>query len=332
MKSIAFFNNKSGVGKTTLVYHLAWMFAELGLSVVVADLDPQANLTSMFLEDEELESIWGDQTIARTVADSLTALMEVTDDADDPYLAPINDSIGLLVGDLALSRLENELSIQCPLCLDGKTRAFRVITSLWRLLAKAAKQRKADVVLIDVAPSLGALNRAALIAASEVVIPLLPDLYSIQGLKTLGPVLQDWRQEWGERLESNPAPTLSMPEGKMTPVGYVVLQHAVRLDRPVKANQRWLDRVPSVYRRSVLAETPSKGSIEATPDNDPNCLAQLKHYRSLMPLAQEARKPMFLLTPADGALGGHFQAAQACRKDFHALALKIAKRCKILIP
>jgi len=332
MKSIAFFNNKSGVGKTTLVYHLAWMFAELGLSVVVADLDPQANLTSMFLEDEELESIWSDQTIARTVADSLTALMEVTDDADDPYLAPINDSIGLLVGDLALSRLENELSIQWSLCLDGKTRAFRVITSLWRLLAKAAKQRKADVVLIDVAPSLGALNRAALISASEVVIPLVPDLYSIQGLKTLGPVLQDWRQEWGERLESNPVPTLSMPEGKMTPVGYVVLQHAVRLDRPVKANQRWLDRVPSVYRRSVLAETPSKGSIEATPDNDQNCLAHLKHYRSLMPLAQEARKPMFLLTPADGALGGHFQAAQGCRQDFHALALKIAKRCKILIP
>jgi cellulose biosynthesis protein BcsQ len=166
MKSIAFFNNKSGVGKTTLVYHLAWMFAELGLSVVVADLDPQANLTSMFLEDEELESIWGDQTIARTVADSLTALMEVTDDADDPYLAPINDSIGLLVGDLALSRLENELSIQWPLCLDGKERAFRVITRMWRMLAKAAKQRKADVVLIDVAPSLGALNRAALIAAA----------------------------------------------------------------------------------------------------------------------------------------------------------------------
>jgi cellulose biosynthesis protein BcsQ len=332
MKSIAFFNNKSGVGKTTLVYHLAWMFAELGLSVVVADLDPQANLTSMFLEDEELESIWSDQTIARTVAGSLTALMEVTDDADDSYLAPINDSIGLLVGDLALSRLENELSIQWPLCLDGKTRAFRVITSLWRLLAKAAKQRKADVVLIDVAPSLGALNRAALIAASDVVIPLVPDLYSIQGLKTLGPALQDWRQEWGERLKRNPVPTLSMPEGKMTPVGYVVLQHAVRLDRPVKAYQRWLDRVPSVYRRSVLAETPSKGSIEATPDNDPNCLAQLKHYRSLMPLAQEARKPMFLLTPADGALGGHFQAAQACRKEFRALASDLAGRCSIPLP
>ncbi|MEB3325775.1 MAG: ParA family protein, partial [Cyanobacteriota bacterium] len=77
---------------------------------------------------------------------------------------------------------------------------------------------------------------------------------------------------------------------------------------------------------------PSKGWIEATPDNDPNCLAQLKHYRSLMPLAQEARKPMFLLTPADGALGGHFQAAQACRKEFRALATTLAERCSIPLP
>jgi cellulose biosynthesis protein BcsQ len=238
----------------------------------------------------------------------------------------------LIVGDLSLSSVEDELSDQWPDCLDRKARAFRVITAFWRMLEMGAAQQQADVVLIDVAPSLGALNRTALIAASHVVIPLVPDLYSIQGLKNLGPTLKAWRQEWGERLERNPVPELSMPDGKMTPVGYVVLQHAVRLDRPVKAYQRWLDRVPSVYRRSVLAEPASKGSIEVTPDNDPNCLAQLKHYRSLMPLAQEARKPMFLLTPADGALGGHFQAAQACRKEFKALAATLAGRCSIPLP
>ena len=332
MKTLAFFNNKGGVGKTTLVYHLAWMFAELGLSVLAADLDPQANLTSMFLSEDELEDIWEEDGSSRTVTGCLAPLMEGTGDIAKPYIAPITPQIGLIVGDLSLSSVEDELSDQWPDCLDRKARAFRVITAFWRMLEMGASQQQADVVLIDVAPSLGALNRTALITASHVVIPLVPDLYSIKGLKNLGPTLKAWREEWGERLERNPVPTLSMPQGKMTPVGYVVLQHAVRLDRPVKAYQRWLDRVPSVYRRSVLAETPSKGSIEATPDNDPNCLAQLKHYRSLMPLAQEARKPMFLLTPADGALGGHFQAAQACRKEFRALASDLAGRCSIPLP
>ena len=55
---VAFFNNKGGVGKTSLVYHLAWMLGGMGVGVVAADLDPQANLTSAFLEEEALERLW----------------------------------------------------------------------------------------------------------------------------------------------------------------------------------------------------------------------------------------------------------------------------------
>jgi len=79
-----------------------------------------------------------------------------------------------------------------------------VITSYWSLFARAAIERQTDVVLMDVAPSLGALNRAALIAASQVVIPLLPELTSIEGLKNLGPVLRGWREGWRERLDRLP--------------------------------------------------------------------------------------------------------------------------------
>jgi len=60
MKTIAFFNNKGGVGKTFLVYHLAWMFADHGVKTIVVDLDPQANLTAMFLDAERLEALWPD--------------------------------------------------------------------------------------------------------------------------------------------------------------------------------------------------------------------------------------------------------------------------------
>jgi cellulose biosynthesis protein BcsQ len=332
MKTLAFFNNKGGVGKTTLVYHLAWMFADLGLSVLAADLDPQANLTSMFLPEDMLEEIWEECGPARTVWDCLAPLLEGSGDIARPYVAPISPQIGLIVGDLKLSCAEDELSGQWPACLDRKARAFRVITAFWRVLAMGAAQQQADVVLIDVAPSLGALNRTALIAASHVVIPLVPDLYSIQGLKNLGPTLKTWRQEWEERQGKNPSPELSLPPGAMTPVGYVVLQHAARLDRPVRAYQRWLDRVPSVYRRSVLDEPNPGGLSDVKPEDDPNCLGQLKHFRSLMPLAQEARKPMFALTPADGALGGHLQAVVACRQEFKALATTIAQRCCIPLP
>jgi len=175
--------------------------------------------------------------------------------------------------------------------------------------------------LLDVGPNLGALNRAALIAAEYVVVPLAPDMYSLQGLNNLGPTLRRWRSEWEERLIKNPVEKLSLPKGEMEPVGYVVMQHGLRDNRPVKAYKRWMDRIPRTYQESVLSEV---GSAPAEVVNDEQCLALLKHYRSLMPLAMEAHKPMFQLRPADGAIGAHVAAVQACYADFENLARKIA--------
>jgi len=148
-------------------------------------------------------------------------------------------------------------------------------------------------------------------------------------LRNLGPTLRRWQAEWRERRERNPIGELEVPEGAMEPIGYVVMQHAVRLDRPVKAYRRWMDRIPAVYRESVLDEQPD---ADIAIDVDPHCLASLKHFRSLMPLAQEARKPMFALKPADGAIGGHAAAAQECYRDFRALARNIADRCGVTLP
>ena len=58
---ITFFNNKGGVGKTSLVYHLAWMLSDIGHQVLACDLDPQSNLTSMFIGEERLEVLWPDK-------------------------------------------------------------------------------------------------------------------------------------------------------------------------------------------------------------------------------------------------------------------------------
>ena len=285
MKTIAFFNNKGGVGKTSLVYHLAWMYAELGVKVVAADLDPQANLTSMFVNDNRLEELWSEERRTQTIFGALQPLLEGTGDIAAPHVERVSSKIGLLVGDLALSASEDELTRQWSECLDRKPRAFRVLSAVWRLLEQAAAQREATLVLMDVGPNLGAINRAALISAENVVIPLAADLYSLQGLRNLGPTLQRWREEWSERRGRNPLLDLSVPPGDMRPAGYVLMQHAVRLDRPVKAYDRWMTRIPDTYERALLDRQPS-GIADVSEDS--NCLAALKHYRSLMPMAQEA--------------------------------------------
>lgn len=348
--AIAFFNNKGGVGKTSLVYHLAWMFADLGLRVVAADLDPQANLTAAFLLEERLEQLWLNEQHTQTIFGAIQPLRRGIGDIAQPHLEFVeegtqqdvtslyiqqrlfneNSPIALLVGDLLLSGFEDNLSEAWPRCLDRDERSFRVMSSFWRIIQKAAEQHHAHIILIDLGPNLGAINRAALIAADHVVVPLSPDLFSLQGLRNLGPTLHRWRTEWGERVIRNPASDVPLPEGHMQPVGYVVLQHAVRMDRPVKAYDRWIAQIPTEYRIHVLQQKSSNKEMHI--ETDPHCLALLKHYRSLMPLAQESHKPMFHLKPADGAIGSHIQAVRGAEKDFQALAQQIAKRTQVTLP
>ena len=113
-----------------------------------------------------------------------------------------------------------------------------------------------------------------------------------------------------------------LPTGEMKPIGYVISRYSSHGRGAAKAFQRWIDRAPYIYVHDVLG-LPQEVSPAAVDDNR---LAQLKDYRSLMPMAQEARKPMFLLKPADGAIGGHQAAVQECYRDFEALAAEIEQR------
>ena len=325
MRTIAFFNNKGGVGKTSLVYHIAWMFKEMGLRVIAADLDPQANLTSIFLSEERLEELWEED--AKTLYGAFRPLTRGVGDIDDAHIEEADSSIGLLVGDLSLSATEDHLSLQWPLSLDRDERAFRVLSAFHRLIGRAGTEFEAEIALIDVGPNLGAINRSALIASDHVVLPLGPDLFSLQGLRNVGPRLRQWREEWSERLDKAPGDMdIDLPRGRMRPEGYILMRHSVRLDRPVRSYQRWIERMPNAYHRMILDE-PDPDNLLI--DDDDACLAQLKDYRSLMPMAQEARKPMFLLRPGDGAIGGHQTAVTSCYEDFRILAGKIAAQCGI---
>jgi cellulose biosynthesis protein BcsQ len=319
---IAFFNNKGGVGKTSLVYHLSWMYHDLGHRILAADLDPQANLTAVFLEEERLEQLWSSPEHRGTIWDAIDPLLKGVGDVAEPHVEPVAEGLGLLVGNLRMARFEDELSQQWPNCLDGKERAFRVISSYWRLIQMAAERQRAEVALVDVGPNLGAINRAALVASDHVAVPLAPDLFSLQGLENLGPTLERWRKEWAERQTKNPEATLELPRGRMEPIGYIVLQHAIRLDRPVRAYDRWVAKIPMTYAASVLGKDRASKTVE----KDENCLGLLKHYRSLMPMAQEARKPIFHLKPADGALGAHGTAVRNARADFERLAEEVETR------
>jgi len=326
MNTIVLFNNKGGVGKTTLTFNLAHMAARLGHRVAVLDYDPQCNLTSIFLGETELADIWQSGAAGRTVASCIEPVRRGKGDVQVPHVVPIGDNLWLLPGHLDLSRFEQELAQQWPQTMSsGNERALDVTTALDVLSNLVADRVRADLVFVDVGPSLGALNRAALLACDAVVLPLAPDLFSLQGMRNVGPVLRDWREDWsvvrerhmGERVQAK------LPPHSFTPVGYVVQQHLARNDQAVKGYAKWAEAIPATFRKEVLGlEGEGSVSVEA----DSHCLASIRHFASLVPIAQQARKPMFDLKQSDGIGGGQIQAVARCRGEFEQLVHKIVDR------
>ncbi len=332
MKSIVFFNNKGGVGKTTLVYHLAWMYRDLGLKVLAIDLDPQANLTVALCPEDELEALYESEPPLSVMA----ALRPLIDREGDIGEAPVVmvEGIALIPGDLALHEFDDRLAETWPKCLDDKMSevkdAIKVQTAFYRVLRRASAQVQADVVLIDVGPSLGALNRSVLLAADAVVVPLAADLFSLRGLRNVGPTLRQWRQGWNSRRTAAASKGIQgLPDGAMRAIGYVALHHAVRDNRPVKAYRRWIAKIPVDYHAHVLQE---EWKADRDPTTDPHLLATTRNYMSLMALSQESRKPVFALTARDGAMGGHAARVAEARGDFERLARRIADKAGIPIP
>jgi chromosome partitioning protein len=232
----------------------------------------------------------------------------------------ITDKIGLLAGDLELSMFEDKLSENWGKCNDGDEAAFRIISSFYRIIKEAGNRMEANYCIIDIGPNFGAINRATLIAADYVVVPMAADLFSLQGLKNLGTRLEKWKAEWIKRKSENPEPSLELPNSDIRPLGYVVMQHGIKESRPVKSYLNWANRIPHVFREFVLKEKITK---EIKVEQDEYCIALLKHYHSLIPMAMETRKPIFLLKPSEGAIGAHLGAVKNAYSDFKFLTEKI---------
>lgn len=323
MKSIIFFNNKGGVGKTTTVYHVAWMLSELGIKTIAIDLDPQSNLTSMFLTPDRLENVY-ENNHPITILDSINPVV-----AGDPYkpihIEQINDNLGLILGNLSLSTFEDNLSDAWLKCLNSESYSFKLTSIFNTIINDAVEQFNAEIVLIDVGPNLGAINRAVTISSDFIIMPVASDLFSLQGIKNLGVTLNIWKKQWKQRSDLKPGNiSFEIPDKMSNPIGYIVMQYSAKESRPVKSYLRWANRIPSVFAEFVLGNNSAILSVE----EDDYCIALLKHYRSLAPMSMEAHKPIFLLKPADGAIGAHVYAVQKCYEEFSTLTEKILQRCK----
>lgn len=323
MKTIAVFDY-GGADRASVVYHLAWMYAELDYRVVVADLNPQARLTSLFLDYAQIQALLRETPPKGTVYSALLPLLR-GDGAEvrTPHVIEIAPGLGLVAGDMLLSLAADRLAQAWQQCADAAGDVgLDATVYIWRALKLAAVTRSADLVLMDVG-GFDPVSRAALVAADHVVVHVEFGPYSLPGIREIGEALWQWRFDWQKRQEL--ATTKDLPNGAMKSVGYVALPPASDIHRPAEAYTEWLDRIPNEYSHRVAGNPTPTAS-------DGHCLGHLQHFVTLRSLAEDARKPIFAMKPADGILGGYANVVRGCYNDFRALATEIASRCELPPP
>jgi len=221
MKIISIFNNKGGVGKTTLTYHLAHILAEMGKKVLILDMDSQCNMSLYGMQEEKLEEIWKEEdNVIDNGFDSAKQQMEKEDFnrlfetprtmhfllksveegiSDFKALPPpvkITDNLHLIPSRLTLFMYENKISERWSGMFLGEALSIRTVTRIRNLAELYASQNHYDFVIIDTSPSLGMLNKVIISTVDGFMIPCLPDMFSLYGIKNIGAALTQWQREF----------------------------------------------------------------------------------------------------------------------------------------
>lgn len=307
MKILSVFNNKGGVGKTTYMFHIAHILSRRGKRVLLVDLDTQGNLTGYCLEDQEIESAWNQSgnSIYRVVEPIIRGTGDIKN-LQPSKLANAKGDMFLIPGDLRLSDFEDLLGDTWNSARGGAEAPLRTQTAIHRHIMSVATDTSADVVLIDLGPNLGALNRAALASSDYFMTPVAPDLFSIQGTENLGNKLVSWAEQWGQIHENWNGTDLEIPLGEPKYLGYVMQMHNVRHNSSEGMTQGWNiygSKLEEAVRNNIVNKIGSDRVVKLN-DNSFN-LGRIPNLHSLVPYSQQARRPIFDCTSSDGLKGAH---------------------------
>ncbi len=307
MKSIVVFNNKGGVGKTSLLCNIAsYLKVKKNKRILVIDADPQCNATTYMFPYSDVEEIYKTENTIYKIIKPLQRGKGYLK-SDLPIIKSPNFKVDVIPGDTQLSLAEDFLSKDW---LDGKSGDYRGLqtTLLFKDLLEKLKDDY-DYVFFDVGPSLGALNRSVLAASNFYIVPMSSDIFSLQALENISKSLIEWKKQLNRGLEE-----YMMKESEEFKIndssiswnlqfaGYITQQYTAKtvneIKRPVNAYEKIIKKIPSAIQKYLVANNSIKLKVIQ--------LGEITNLNSLIPLSQSSSVPIFNLKSEHGVVGAHF--------------------------
>lgn len=335
-KIISLFNHKGGVSKTTTAFNLGWALAERGKRVLLVDADPQCNLTGMVLSlsgQEELQEFYTKNPNAN-VYDTVRPAF-----SGSPIpLAPAHPAstthkeMFLFAGHIGLATYEPELSMAQKL-IGAMPILSNLPGALGHLMRITAEAINAEYVLVDMSPSIGALNQNLLMQSDFFIVPTSPDFFCYMAIESLAAIIPQWHATAELIRKQNPGLTYKMPPTSPRFIGMISQRYRPRYShKPAQAFQRWIDAIVKRVRELLVPALepigmamPAAGFDAVLGKGTAFELAQIPEFNSLIALSQEFATPIFALTDAQlSSVGVVLEQRIAARNNFRTVFLSLA--------
>jgi cellulose biosynthesis protein BcsQ len=330
MRSVAFFNIKGGVGKTTLAINLAAFLAlERSKNVLLVDADHQCNATEAMFSDDFVSKGYSNKSNFSIY--KVVQLLAEGKNFSAPLEVERSERFGVdvLVGDPRLALIEDVLARSWSAAVAGQLRGLRTALLFSELLSRCSQY---DYVLFDLSPSLGPINRSVLAACRFFVCPISMDPIGMRAPESIATALARWRKQLTIGVSARPdllGSSMHHYKWCLQFAGYASRQYVAMRDadgraRSTATHEKIAKRISDMVAEHFLADSNSPLPKEYYD------LGTVPPLHSLSSLAQSARAPVFTLGSSDGVVGSQFLKIKESKEAFSYIADNLARNISMI--